>query len=78
MKFSQFLNESRIQIPQQTYRDVMNTVASAYFSDLLRMIRVDGDEPDREFYNQLNAAKERYGDFELYDLSSDSPMLQVS
>lgn len=76
MKFSQFLNESRIQIPQQTYRDVMNTVASAYFSDLLRMIRVDGDEPDREFYNQLNAAKERYGDFELYDLSSDSPMLQ--
>lgn len=76
MKFSQFLNESRIQIPQQTYRDAMNTVASAYFSDLLRLIRVDGDEPDREFYNQLKAAKERYGDFDLHELSSNAPMLQ--
>ncbi len=70
--FLQYLTESRIQIPQQTYSHVMNTVAAAYFSDLLKLIRADGEEPDQEFKAQLQSAKERYGDFDLYS----SPLLQ--
>lgn len=74
--FSQFLTESKIQIPATTHQQAMSIVAAAYFSHLARLYRVDGEEPDQAFHDALRAAQERYGAFQLYDLSRDNPALK--
>lgn len=74
--FLQFLTESKIQIPATTHQQAMNIVAAAYFSDLQRRMSVEGDEPTPEFEQALQAARARYGDFELHKLTRDNPALQ--
>lgn len=74
--FRQFLTESRIQIPATTHREAMRIVAAAYFSDLQRRMRIEGDEPTPEFERALQDAQSRYGDFQLHNLTRDNPALQ--
>lgn len=73
--FRQFLTESKIQIPAETHRKAMSIVAAAYFSDLERRMRVDGDEPTPEYEAALSAARAKYGDFKVYDLNRENPGL---
>lgn len=76
--FSQFLNESKIQVPPETQRKVMNVVAAAFFSDLARRIKIDGDEPSPEFHAQLDAAQQKYGKFNLHKLNHETPGLKAT
>lgn len=73
--FRQFLTESKIQIPNTTFNQAMSIVASAYFSHLARLYRIDEDEPGVEFEEALRAAQSRYGDVEVYKLDRNSPSL---
>lgn len=73
--FRQFLTESKIQIPTTTFKQAMSIVASAYFSHLARLYRIDDEEPGVEFEQALRAAQSRYGDVEVYQLDRNSPSL---
>jgi hypothetical protein len=76
--FIQYLTESKIQIPQQTFKAIMNVVAAAYFSDLARRMRLDGEEPGKEFEQHLEAARAKYGPFELHNITKDHPALTAT
>lgn len=73
--FTQYLIESKIQIPQKTFDIIMNATASAYFSDLMRRMRLDGETPGPEFEQHLKDAKAKYGDFEIFELNREAPYL---
>lgn len=73
--FRQFLTESKIQIPTTTFKQAMSIVASAYFSHLARLHRIDEEEPGPEFDEALRAAQGRYGDVQVYELDRNGSSL---
>lgn len=75
-KFSEFLIESKIQIPPTTHQQAMSIVAAAYFSHLARLYRVDGEEPGPEFEKALRDAQSKYGNFQLHNLDRNTPALR--
>lgn len=67
--FRQYLIESYIQVPASTLDEVMQIVCSSYFSDLLRRIRIDGEQPDPYIDTAIEQYKNKYGDFNIVEVN---------